>query len=159
MSDYVGDFPRRRTGTKVQRIAICGSMRFLNQMTVLGERLRDAGLTVTVPAKEETQIDYSGVPDEELARVKRGFIDGYLKEIEKADAILVANFDQRGIKGYVGANTLMEVAFAYALKKRIFVLNALGPQPCRPEILGLQPVFIGEKLHTIISILSEQEAA
>lgn len=159
MSDHSRESRRCKTGSKGPRIAICGSMRFFNQMMALGERLRDAGLTVTVPSKEETQIDYSGVPDEELARLKRGFIDGYLKEIEKADAILVANFDQPGIKGYVGANTLMEVAFAYALKKRIFVLNALGPQPCRPEILGLQPLFIGEKITTIISILSGQGAA
>lgn len=60
----------------------------------------------------------------------------------RIDGVLLANFTKREIEGYVGANTLIEVAFAYALTKAILVLNFLRAQSCRPEVLGMQTMFL-----------------
>lgn len=126
----------------MKEIAVCGSMDFYEQMDSIRRQLEELGFTVTIPAPEEVKIDYSAVSDEELGRVKKQFIDQHLVKIRRAEAILVANLVKRGVSGYVGANTLMEVAFAYALGKRIYLLHPPGEQSCRPELLGMDPKVI-----------------
>ncbi len=68
---------------------------------------------------------------------KKIYIDAHLEKIKNSQAIFVVNEPKHGIEGYIGANTLMEIAFAYALGKPVFLLNPLGPQPCQDELLGL----------------------
>ena len=117
-------------------------MDFFDEMASIAETLRGHGVEALLPVAEEGKVDYRVGEDAELARVKQIFIDAHLKKIRESEAILVANFDKRGVSGYVGANTLMEAAFAYALQKRIYVLHAIGEQACRPEMLGLRPVVL-----------------
>lgn len=117
-------------------------MDFFSEMSAIREVLEDGGVEVSIPTPEEVKVDYSAASDEELSRLKREFIDAHLEKIKLADGVLIANFKKRGVDGYIGANTLMEAAFAYALKKPIFVLHRLGEQPCRPEVLGMQPIFL-----------------
>jgi hypothetical protein len=45
----------------------------------------------------------------------------------------------------------MEAAFAYALGKTIFLLNEVGIQPCRPEVLGMHPTILNGDLAKIFS--------
>ncbi len=58
--------------------------------------------------------------------------------IKKSGTILIANLPKYGIQGYVGPNTLMEIAFAYALGKKIYLLHPMDDQPCRDEVRGLE---------------------
>jgi hypothetical protein len=130
----------------MKEIAVCGSMDFFNEMDSMRVELEALGLKASIPAPEEIKIDCSAASDGQLARVKKQFIDEHLAKIRRADAILIANIEKRGIDGYIGANTLMEAAFAYALGKRIFVLHPIGEQPCRPEMLGLGPELLSGDL-------------
>jgi len=123
-------------------ISLCGSMDFFDDMVTIAEFLRIKGLTVYLPEVEEKKIDYAKVSDAQLAETKSAFIRQHLEKIRKSDAILIANYAKRGISGYVGANTLIEAAFAYALGKPIFILNEIGEQPCRPELIGLKPSIL-----------------
>lgn len=50
--------------------------------------------------------------------------------------VVLANFDQNGIAGYVGANTLMEAAFARAFEIPLFLLQEPGPQSAQVELLA-----------------------
>ena len=136
---------------QMKTIAICGSMDFFAEMVSLQDTLEAAGLQVGIPAAEEVKVDYSATCDKDLARIKKQFIDEHLAKIRVADAVLLANFTKRGIVGYIGANTLIEAAFGYALGKPIFVLNSLGDQPCRPEVLGMQPTFLHGELKDLIT--------
>ncbi len=74
------------------------------------------------------------------------------KEISKADAILVLNFDKNGIKNYVGGATLMEMGLAQHLGKKIFMLN---PPPkfedlrYHIEICATRPVILNGELNKI----------
>jgi len=63
----------------------------------------------------------------EHAKAKRenNFIMWYHDAIKNSDGILVLNFDKKGIKNYIGGNTLMEIAFAYVLGKKIFLINPI----------------------------------
>jgi nucleoside 2-deoxyribosyltransferase len=143
----------------MQVITVCGSMDFFKDMVSIREYLEAAGLQVSIPAAEEVKVDYSGASDSDLSRMKKLFIDEHLTKIKGADAVLLANFNKRGIVGYVGANTLMEAAFAYALGKPVFVLNSLGEQPCRPEVLGMQPEFLQGELSQLVDSLRAGEQA
>jgi hypothetical protein len=133
----------------MKRIVICGSMDFFEEMASIAETLGEHGVEALLPVAEEGKVDYRIGEDDELARLKQIFIDAHLKKIRESEAILVANFDKRGVRGYVGANTLMEAAFAYALQKRIYVLHALGEQACRPEMLGMQPIFLDGAVNSL----------
>ena len=66
-----------------------------------------------------------------------------------ADAILVANCDKKGIKGYVGSNTLMEMGLAFHLDKPIYLLNSMPEMGCKEEILGMQTIILNHKLEKI----------
>jgi nucleoside 2-deoxyribosyltransferase len=141
----------------MKEIAVCGSMDFFNEMDSMRAELEALGLKASIPAPEEIKIDYSAASDGELARVKKQFIDEHLAKIRRADAILIANIEKRGIHGYIGANTLMEAAFAYALGKGIFVLHPIGEQPCRPEMLGLEPELLSGDLKKLKRKLMQGE--
>ena len=43
--------------------------------------------------------------------------------MQGADAVLVLNYDKKGIKNYIGGNTLMEIGFAHVLNQKIFLLK------------------------------------
>jgi len=122
-------------------LAICGSMSFLREMQDLADELVRVGYSCLLPMREDSQGDTRPSPT-----LKRGYIDQHLQKITRSDAVLVANFEKRGVSGYVGPNTLMEMAFAYALHKPIFVLNPLGEQPCKEEVLAMQTSNLEGKL-------------
>ena len=119
-------------------------MQFMEQMKALQQVLIVKGYTVHIPDEDDT--DYDSLTDEGQVALKGQYIDAHLGYIEQSDAILVANFAKNGIDGYIGANTLMEIAFAYVLGKRIFVLNDVGEQGCRLEVLGMMPVVLNQDL-------------
>ena len=61
--------------------------------------------------------------DHAKAKKEGGYIKWYYEAILKSDAILVLNLDKKGIKNYIGGNTLMEMGFAHVHDKKIFLLN------------------------------------
>ena len=112
-------------------------MQFFRQMEDLKSVLESKDFFVYLPEAEESEEYYSQLPAEQKAGVKREFIDAHLEKIKRSTSILVANYQKHGIPGYVGPNTLIEIAFAYALEKKLYLLNPLGEQPCRDELLAL----------------------
>jgi hypothetical protein len=118
-------------------IALCGSMVFYPRMKELASSLEKDGWKVFLPESEEGKLNYADLPFEKKREQKKTYIDAHLAKIRNSQAILVVNEPKHGIEGYVGANTLMEIAFAYALGRSIYLLNPVCPQPCQDELLGL----------------------
>ena len=98
-------------------------MKFFDEIRVLKNQLELLGLNALFPAEEGTGIDYQKVTLEEQANIKSQFIDRHLNKIKRSDAILVANYDKKRVKNYIGANTFLEMASSYVLDKPIFLLN------------------------------------
>lgn len=119
-------------------LTICGSMQFFRQMEDLKSVLESKDFFVYLPEAEESEDFYAQLSEKDKPALKRGFIDAHLEKIKRSTSILVANYPKNGISGYVGSNTLMEIAFAYALEKNIYLLNPLGDQPCKDELLALE---------------------
>lgn len=86
-----------------------------------------------------------------LWRLKSDAISEHFEKIEKSDSILVANYDKKGLVGYVGGNTLIEIGLAFYLKKKIYILNQVSSElSYKQEIMGMKPVFLDGDLNKII---------
>ena len=63
---------------------------------------------------------------------------------------MVINKTKRGIRGYVGGNTLMEMTLAYIQKKPIFLWNDISSKsPVEEEVRGLNPIIVGQDITKI----------
>ncbi|MFH0873949.1 MAG: hypothetical protein V1846_03915, partial [Candidatus Komeilibacteria bacterium] len=70
--------------------------------------------------------------------------------MQGADAVLVMNLDKRGIKNYIGGNTLMEIGFAHVLNQKIFLWNSIPKiEYYQSEIEAVKPVIINGDLSKI----------
>lgn len=109
------------------KICICCSLSFTDEVKKIADRLHELGHEVLLP--NGVIIDAIHKPDFDSVEAKRGngydFIREHFKKIEESDAMLVCNFTKNGIDNYIGANTFLEMGFAYYIKKPIYALNPL----------------------------------
>jgi nucleoside 2-deoxyribosyltransferase len=81
--------------------------------------------------------------DEELADLKEFFMREHFEKIKDSDAVLILNVDKDEKKNYVGGNTFLEMGLAFALNKKIFMLNPIPEEmPYAEEIKGMRPIVI-----------------
>jgi len=114
------------------KITICGSSTFRKEMVETKNKLLGLGHDPIVH-KDYEEIVAGNKPEllemieNEHAKAKKkyGWIKWYYNSIVNSDAILVLNFDKKGIKNYIGGNTLMEIGFAHVNNKKIFLLNPI----------------------------------
>jgi len=78
---------------------------------------------------------------EEIAhdKIAHDLIRGYFEKIKKHDCLLVVNAEKKGIKGYIGANTLIEMAFAFVLHKPIYS-RTFPTLPTDPKLRRCNPL-------------------
>ena len=89
-------------------------------------------------------------PGHEIWDLKEGAIRDHYEKIDWSDAILVVNHDKRGVEGYVGGNTLIEMGAAFYSKKPIYILNPVSSQlSYKQEILGMKPIVLAGDLSKI----------
>ncbi|MCR4256767.1 MAG: hypothetical protein NUW08_03620 [Candidatus Uhrbacteria bacterium] len=145
------------------KITICGSIGFYKEMESARDRLVHDGHEVKIPELTlEVPVDFGGgrkvyfgefiekhggmdtfSPDHQIWDLKEGAIKDHFRKIDWADAILVVNQEKRGIVGYVGGNTLIEIGVAFYRKKKIYILNPVSSKlSYKQEILGMKPTFI-----------------
>ena len=142
-------------------ITICSSVNFYRQVVKLQEELNKLDLNVIVPAMA-TKMKESG--DFEVSHYKTWFNDAndyhkkaqlmrnHFAEVEKADAILVLNYEKRGIQNYIGGNVLMEMSLAFWLNKPIFILNEIPEESAfEEEIKGMEPIVLHGDALSLIS--------
>jgi hypothetical protein len=82
-------------------------------------------------------------PEHDVWKKKGDAIKKHFHKIEESEAILVANYEKKGIENYIGGNTFLEIGYAFGRGKKIFILNQLPvDSPYKEEILGMQPVVL-----------------
>lgn len=139
-----------------KKIVICGSVFFANEMIEVNKYLESKGYEVMLPWGIEDFVDggslqeelYSGKREQNLEGAKRkmehNLIKGYYDEINQADAILIINKEKKGVQGYIGGNSFLEMGFAHVLGKKIYCLNSLPNDPpvFYEELVAMQPVIL-----------------
>ena len=135
------------------RIVICGSMTFAQGMIETAEKLEKKGHQVFFPPLAPEFVGGSRVKDhgsrDVSSKKDSDALNLFYQEIKKAEAILVLNYKKRGIDNYIGANSLIEMAFAYVLGKKIFLLNPIPKIDYDSEIIFMEPVILGGDLGKI----------
>jgi hypothetical protein len=126
-------------------IAVCGSMKLKERMIEIGRQLEEVRYKILYPNLTETN-DYTTMFAAEQTQTKHRMIVGHLEKIRSADAILVINETLKDTNGYIGANTFLEMGFAFSMNKKIFLLQDIPDQPNKVEIAGLLPTVLHANL-------------
>lgn len=136
------------------KITICSSLSFAKEIVDAKEQLEKLGHYVFYPASVYSWIKN---PKKELNMdleycIENNVMKNHFDKIVGSDAILVLNYDKKGVKGYVGGSTLMEMAVAHYLNKKIFLINPtpdLKDLRYSMEIQLTKPIIINGDLSKI----------
>ena len=145
------------------QIVICASIDFTFEIKKIADELEKMGHTVDLPltsqkilrgelTMEEFQAEKRKNGDSVFRKVKDDVIRRYYNKIIDSDAILVANYQKKGIKNYIGGNTFLEMGFAYVLNKKIFLLNPIPEMGYKDELEAMQPIVVNGDLARIVKV-------
>lgn len=144
---------------KKKIITICASAAHYQYLFDIQKQLRSFGYTVIIPKTAylmrrtnnfDVAFHKTWYKDKKAYKKKTQLMTAHFKEVMKADAILVANFEKNGLSGYIGGNVLMEMTLAFHYKKPIFLYHDIVEElPLKEEVYGMQPIFIEEDLGKI----------
>lgn len=139
----------------MKTVIICGSIRAADKIKEIQAELESNGFNVEIPegVKNIEKWGKLGNDASEHAdhKIKFDLIRGYYEKIKEYDHVLVVNPEKDGIDGYIGGNTLIEMAFAHVLNKKLYTLYPLPEMKYSSEIAAMQPIVLGGSLDTLIS--------
>jgi hypothetical protein len=84
------------------------------------------------------------------SKITNNFIRKHYNLITNSDAILVLNHNKKGIKNYIGGNSLMEMGFAHVNNKKVFLLNPVPELSYSDEISAMTDVILNGNLNKIV---------
>ena len=111
----------------MKRVYICGSFRFVDKIKELETRLKKENIECTVSKSMKA----------------RGIL-GCLEKIDSADLVYVVNPE-----GYVGKSVCLDMGYAYAKDKPVFIMHSVNDPPLMKLINGTQ------SFEEIISLLKK----
>src|SRR3989344_5711218 len=97
------------------KISICASMVFTEKMLGIKKELEGMDHECFVSGFAEAYVGKTEREKEELTlfhKNEKDAIREFWEKIKRSDAILVLNYDRKGVKNYIGGNTLMEIGFS-----------------------------------------------
>lgn len=140
-------------------ITICSSAAHYRNVLDLEKELKALGYVIKIPKtaaimKKTNNFDVSSYKtwykNPKDYKKKTQLMEGHFKKVLEADAILVANFEKNGLKGYIGGNVLMEMVLAFHYKKPIFIYNDISDElGIKEEVFGLNPIFLNSNVNLI----------
>ncbi len=136
------------------KIVICGSMKVCRKMIEVKKELKKLGHTVLLPRHAE-EYARGNIKEEDSResinnKIEGDLIRGYYEDIKMWDALLVVNEELKGVSGYIGGNTFLEMGFAHVLNKKIFLLNEIPEMGYKDEIVAMQPTVLKGDLNKIV---------
>jgi nucleoside 2-deoxyribosyltransferase len=102
----------------MKSVCICGSFRFYDEMVVLRNALQAQGIPCEWPTPGPRRAPQAMTPDEAKEAILQ-----HLARMDRADCIFMFNKD-----GYAGNSVIMEIGYAYAQRKPVYVLAPI-PDP------------------------------
>jgi hypothetical protein len=96
-------------------------MDFLAELREWSSLLRKRGYRVSTPHLVNHRKSHLSASD--IHKLKRRESRKHFKKIAQSSAILVTNYDKNGTKGYIGGAAFGEIAVAFSLGKKVFLVN------------------------------------
>jgi len=82
-------------------------------------------------------------------KMEHDLIRKYFDLIKDGDVILVLNVDRKGVAGYIGGNSFLEMGFAHILHKPIYLLNQIPDMIYTDELIAMNPTIINNDFSKI----------
>lgn len=144
------------------KIVIVGSIVNSDKLIDLGKKLEAFGVEVELPYCTN-QVKNGEFTLEDLTKRKEAEGDGFFRKqasedlikrynriICEGDRVLVANFDKKDQKNYIGGNALMEMGFAYVNDKPLYILNEIPQNNYTDEIIAMKPIVLHGNLEGVL---------
>ena len=123
------------------------------EMVETEKKLKELGHEIVLP---DFTYDYAVMDSIDKVRtesvrnkVEYDLIRSYYQKIKKADVILVVNVERKGIQGYIGGNSFLEMGFVFVLSKPIYLLHQIPDVGYRDEIEAMKPIVLNGNLQKI----------
>jgi len=137
------------------KIIICGSISAADEIIRVKKELESMGHVVEIPEgvkrPELRSVDTTTSLERADVKIKHNLIREYYEKIKNYDIVLIVNPEKNGIKGYVGGNTFIEMAFGYVLNKKIYCLYPLPELSYKDEMIAMQPIILNGMLDKLNS--------
>ena len=134
------------------KIILIASKHNYNKIPEIKSLLEDKGHKLKMPNsydepfKEERMKSLS---KEEHVKWKSEMMRKDEKNIKPQDAVLVLNFEKKGIPNYIGGATFLEIYMAWRLNKKIYLYNPLPKCSFTDELEGMSPIILNGDLTKI----------
>lgn len=125
-------------------------MRVVEEMINCAAQLLEWGINALLPDQDEVVVNSTLAAGDRPAEKAR-LIRQHLEKIRVSDGVLIYNQTIDDRIDYIGANAFLEMGFAFAFGKPIYLLNDIPEQPNSEEIAGMLPVSLNGDLSAIRS--------
>ncbi|MFA6410801.1 MAG: hypothetical protein WCW26_04490 [Candidatus Buchananbacteria bacterium] len=137
----------------MKKIIICGSISSADEILRAKADLEEKGHEVEIPEGIKHINEWEGedakIFEKAERKIKYDLIRGYYEKMKNYDVVLIVNPEKNGVKGYIGGNTFIEMAFAHILKKPLYILYQIPEMSYTSEILAMQPIVLNRDLSLI----------
>lgn len=132
------------------RITVCWSSAFRKEKVEIKETLKKLGhepiideWTEKLAKWEAPELLQQINTEHSVAKKQYNFIKMYYDFIVWSDAIIVCNYDKKGVLNYIWSNTFLEMWYAHVHWKKIFLLNEIPDQwYILDEVRAMEPVIL-----------------
>jgi len=134
------------------KVFIACSKHFYGRVKEIAGTLEKSGHRVSYPNSYDDPLmeeKLKRMSPREHIKWKAAMMKKDRENIESQDAILVLNFEKKGVPNYVGGATFLEIYKAWELDKKIFFYNPLPNCSFTDELAGISPVIINGDLSLV----------
>ncbi len=134
------------------KIFICCSKHFYGKVPSIKEALEKAGHTVMLPNSYDEplkEIELKSKSAEEHRRWKVSMLRQQSEKIAQNDAIFVINMEKNGQANYIGGATFLEIAKAFDLSKKVFMINPIPEGIFADELSAMSPLIVGNNFSLV----------
>ena len=126
------------------KIAISGNIYMLPDIIEMQELLEERKHKV-IPIFEYLD-ELEEINEKKRAKNRMSFFD----KLKKCDALLVVNNSlKKGRENYISGSSFLEMGFAHALGKKIFLLQGIPELSYKDEIMAMKPIILNGNLNKI----------
>ncbi len=127
-------------------------MIFAKEMLDVQKQLNSLGYEVLIPIDTHDCLANPELQDDLEWAINQCVDKDHFNKIAQSDAILILNYSKNNIKGYIGGSSLMELAVARHLDKKILILHDLPSKDDLRyvlEIKVMQPIILNGNIKNI----------
>lgn len=126
------------------KIAISGNSYIIPDIMEVQEELEARKHEVIPVFKYLEQLEEKNEKKKEKYRMS------FFEKLKKSDALLIVNtYEKGGRKNYISGSSFLEMGFAHALGKKLFILRGIPDVSYKDEILAMHPIVLNGDLNKI----------